>query len=325
MSGFMLTAGLFSILLIFLFSNFYVFVPLHIRWSTSYYNYNSNNNNNNKNNNQHRFVKDDKNGNGRQCGRQGEGGDNNWYMGMGECIGTNVAYSLFGILPSDSGVKKTNPCMKKTFINSFYTTDGLRSFALAGDIDITAVNQACTSLGNGYSTTLGCSASGEFEVDDFYGYDCNGLNYNSTIDTLDWLNSNFTDTMHCSLIYKNDGSLDYATQLLTYSMACNLEGNNKNFCPDPFGMLKAYEYNFAMARQDSNYTVQTTSPHDTNMKERMVISAIFVLAGVFLLTVSVLEWWDRNGRDILACRCGKLLKRRQPEEELLRSEEAVYA
>lgn len=305
---------------------------MYHRWSTSYYNYNNNNNNNNKNNNQHRSLKEDNKNNGRQCGKSGEGGggENNWYMGMGECVGTNVAYSLYGILPGDWNVRKSNPCVKRTFINSFFTTDGLRSFALAsnGEIDITNVNQACTSLGNGYSTTLGCSERGQLQVDDFYGYDCNGLYYNSTLDTLDWLNSNFTHDMQCELIYKHDGSgvtVDYATQLLTYSMACNGESNS--FCPDPYGLLKAYEYNFAMARQDANYTVQLVSPHDTHMEARLAISAIFALLGMFFLTVSLMEWWKNNGKDIMACRCVKLSSEdsHSQQEDLLPADRGIYA
>jgi len=76
-------------------------------------------NKNDRNNNQNAQIK---------CGQSGGDNSNSWYVGMGSCIGANVAYALYGVLEDDHLVWKKHPCSKKTFINSFFTTDGLNSF-----------------------------------------------------------------------------------------------------------------------------------------------------------------------------------------------------
>lgn len=201
------------------------------------------------------------------CGGSGGGGDNSWYVGMGQCMGSNVAYALYGVLPSDTIGRKQSPCSAKTFINSFFTTDGLTSFAAAsgGVVDIYSLNQQCSWYGgaNKYSTTTGCSATGRFTTDTFLGSGCLGYNYNDTMDELETLNQSL-ETMDCSLIYSSDGKVNYASSLLYKSEACTTNGLNKNFCPDPHKMVSTYEYNFAMAQQYPNYTVTTKTGYATS-------------------------------------------------------------
>lgn len=209
---------------------------------------------------------------------------------MGECYGSNAAYSLFGVLKTDKTMGR-NPCSRKTFINSFYTTDGLKTFAPAGGVDVSSISQTCTSENNGQSSiTLGCSSNAKFQVDEFTGNGCIGANYEATLDPLDTLNAALSKNMQCQLIYKSDGSVNYATQILSNSMACTTEGNQKTFCPDPFGMLSAYQYNFVMAQQNSNYTVLLASGKEGHPKARKTLGVILLLAGGFMLALAIQKW-----------------------------------
>jgi hypothetical protein len=209
---------------------------------------------------------------------------------MGLCVGANVAYTLFGILPGDSIGKKESPCSKKTYINSFFTTDGLYSFAKAaeGSVDISGAPQYCGYYENDYDYTMttGCSSSGKFTVDTFYGKGCTGASYNYTMDTLDEMNNNLTSSMECTQIYASDGSAnDYATELLTYSSSCLPYGNYKYFCPDPYHKLKTYEYNYAMAQMNrSYYPVDVVSSEEEAFTIRVIASSLFIVSGLLLLS-----------------------------------------
>jgi hypothetical protein len=59
----------------------------------------------------------------------GGGGDESdgWYLGSQPSFRANVAFSLYGILKGE----KNTGCNKKTFINSFHTTQGVESFTNA--------------------------------------------------------------------------------------------------------------------------------------------------------------------------------------------------
>ena len=208
-------------------------------------------------------------------------------MGMGECMGANVAYSLYGVLPEDKNGKHS-ACRKGTFINSFFTTDGLSSFVAASNkaVDTSSISYTCSVYDNYYSTTTGCSSSGKFTIDTFSGQGCSGIKYNSTVDTLDELNANLTNSMGCTLIYSSDGSVNYATKLLSNSSVCTIDGKNRHFCPDPYGMVRKYEYNFAMAQKYSNYTVNLASQYEIPAVAKVASSVLFFAAGLGLLASS---------------------------------------
>jgi len=82
---------------------------------------------------------DDENDNG--CG--GWGGEYFWYMGRTQCFKANAAYSLYGVLKGES--EGSNPCKKKTYINSFFTTFGVESFAGPLGLGIDYANSQCTA------------------------------------------------------------------------------------------------------------------------------------------------------------------------------------
>lgn len=213
-------------------------------------------------------------------------------------MGSNVAYALYGVLASES-IGWRSPCSQKTFINSFFTTDGLTSFAKAsnGAIDTSTLNQQCAWYDDNkkYTTTVGCSATGRFTTDTFLGNGCFGYNYNETVDELDNLNQSLLN-MKCTLIYSSDGSVDYATSLLSYSEVCTLDGVNKKFCPNPYKMVSTYEYNFAMAQQNPGYTVTkssfaTAAPNDS---ARVATSFILFATGLGLFAGSAWQLISAN-------------------------------
>jgi hypothetical protein len=58
------------------------------------------------------------------CGIAEADDESYWYMGYTECFRANAAYSLYGILAGE----EDQGCNKHTFINSFFTTQGLEVF-----------------------------------------------------------------------------------------------------------------------------------------------------------------------------------------------------
>jgi hypothetical protein len=242
-------------------------------------NQNDQNQNNNQNQNdqnqdnrrrkKNRFLEDGGDG-GQACGNKSNSCDQ-WWQGMGSCYGANVAYSLYGILPGDAA-STFNPCNRGTFINSFFTKDGLQSFVKAskGKIDISSLDEQC----NG-GTSTSCSADGTFEVASFNG-GCFPSNYVATVDTLDSLNKALESDMNCVLIYSSGGT-NYASDILSQSQQCSFDMAS---CPDPYGLVGKYEFNFAMAQRYSKYK----APDVKTEKILDALSAlVFTGAGVALL------------------------------------------
>jgi hypothetical protein len=252
-------------------------------------------NNNNENNNQNNG--NDNNANGRlrflqegndqmqwQCGMgshqcEEQGSEDKWWVGMQPCMGANVAYSLYGVL--DNGKAESgNPCSKANYVNSFFTTDGLTTFAYAskGKIDTSALTQVCTQNGD-YAYSTGCSASGTFTMDKFSNGVCTSENYYSTTDTLNSLNEVLQDDMSCVLIYSSDGSVDYASGLLSQSVECSINMGHGESCPDPYGLLSKYEYNFSKVQRysDASFLVKH------GQKLYKAITAVLIASSIALL------------------------------------------
>lgn len=79
---------------------------------------------------------------------EGEGEESDqWYLGSVPTFGPNTAYSLYGVLQTD---RRDRGCAKATYINSFETTEGLKSFTDALNLaDVSSVYVAGTSNGGG--------------------------------------------------------------------------------------------------------------------------------------------------------------------------------
>jgi hypothetical protein len=206
------------------------------------------------------------------------------------CYGANVAYSLYGILPGDNPFQ--SPCNRHTFINSFFTRDGLDSFLQAsnGKVDTSSLPGYCSTIDGGYGSTATCSSDGTFTLSTFDGA-CLAQNYLETADTLDSLNKGLSN-MQCVLIY--DGSkTDYATELLSQSVQCSFD---RDSCPDPYGLVRKYEFNLFMA---SSVVGKYVAPDvDAHAVAKGLAAGIFSFLGIVLLAVRARSvWYERNMQD----------------------------
>jgi len=232
--------------------------------------------------------------NANSCGSTHANSEDQWWVGMNPCMGANVAYSLYGILSSDLSYFQNNHCSSKTFINSFFTTDGLTSFTEAASTStlnyVSNLNQVCSINENGYGIGTGCSSDGTFTLSKFNGA-CSSGNYISTTNTLDSLNKALTEEMECQLIYSSDGSsADYATNLLSHSVACQLNvgtsQQSSKACPDPFGIVRKYEINFILAQQAQASMI---SPTERREHVKFVAFVTLMSVGVALILLRLCQ------------------------------------
>jgi len=92
----------------------------------------------------------------------------------------------------------------------------------------------------------------------------------------------------CKLIYSAQRSIDYATDLLTYSNTCSISGVYGDYCPDPHGILYIYEYNFAKAQSYGSFEVYVKDEEKFEAAEkRFQRSLLFFGAGALLLIFAV--------------------------------------
>jgi hypothetical protein len=162
-------------------------------------------------------------------------------MGSQFTRGANVAYSLYGSKSAFGG------CSKSTFINSFYTLDGLYTFAQSvglslGDIYTYGYYQQQEGEGGdheggGCTSALICGEDKKhpntFIQASFTDGMCDLSGYSATTDTLSSLNSALSK-QSCVKI-----SADTLANLLTYSQTCTALSGAQ--CPDRHGILAACE------------------------------------------------------------------------------------
>lgn len=174
---------------------------------------------------------DNENGNG--CGgdrgREEDESYAHWYMGHTQCFRANVAYSLYGVKAGKSPPENKNGCIHANYINSFFTFQGIESFAdpLGIDYESYGANSDCTRnddpdqggendkqndqvhgqqlYGDYTSSGTGCSKEGEFIIAQFQGAFCDGAHFQATTDQLQTLNSNLA-ALGCYQVYSSDGS-----------------------------------------------------------------------------------------------------------------------
>lgn len=216
---------------------------------------------------------------GAGCGGGGEGGDY-WYMGNTECYRANVAYSLYGVKAGEDAPK--NPCQKRHYINSFFTSDGVETFG--GSLGLASygdASSACTvsedqqddnggdnnNNGDGGSThnsmlypnaksyTTYCKA-GKFVTALFDGAQCTGTN--KELEVLAWLDdlNGEIDNVGCNLVYDataerrleeeqdgyDGGGREGVWNLLAYSDTCSLLQYPKG-CPNLYGAKSSFDMN----------------------------------------------------------------------------------
>ena len=201
------------------------------------------------------------------CG--GDGNENYWYMGRTPCFRANVAYSLYGVPKGES--TPNNPCQRKQYINSFFTTNGVETFAESMGIeDYGYATDQCTVYSGGdadgnarrnlantnnarlypnYSSyTTYCAADGSFVQGLFQDSSyCTG---SADVTTLGEALTEFNtavDNMVCIPIFTATSNADDQNNemdvygLLSYSDPCSpLEYPNS--CPDPYAAKKSSDF-----------------------------------------------------------------------------------
>ena len=226
-------------------------------------------------------------------------------MGRTQCFRANAAYSLYGVKAGQTDSSGSSGCLKKTYINSFFTNMGVESFTDPFGIDAEdyGASSECESkenggdrkLEDGYSTSYahghslfddytsygtGCSKNGKFVLATFDGAYCNGGHHVATTDDLDYLNSDL-DGLGCKQIYGGqqggrklgDNNEDIATTLLSYSTVCNmLEYPTK--CPDPYGLKASHESSLKKAADKHFKKVSSFMP---------IMSTMFCAGALFFL------------------------------------------
>ena len=182
-------------------------------------------------------------------------GDSQWYQFRTQEFCANAAYSLYGRKKGDV-LGAFGDCTGRHFINSFFTYGG-------ADNLLTAVgstpqvyysgegaysNSECVAGDNGYST-LGCAASGYFEIAYFGGQTCDGNYFSSSGDTMTNYNAAMKDIGCKAMNPSTDKSALYT--LLQNSWACDVRSYDDS-CPDPFQRKSYYEYALQTAQNGGN-------------------------------------------------------------------------
>lgn len=234
------------------------------------------------------------------CGAETD--DQYWYMGNTECFRANAAFSLYGVLNGKDDIG----CARKTFINSFFTTSGVETFAQAlyssgvtfqsnGDADNDnpgGVTSQCSyddsnnnaddsvshnqKYGSGYASYgLGCYKN-SFAMKQFKGPFCNSRDEVKITDKMTNFNNDLQQAT-CVPIYSADGSGNNGLDLLSYITACSVR-EFPSSCPDPHGILARY------ARADAKAVARAANP--TRERLKSVFSWILLCLGAILIIFS---------------------------------------
>jgi hypothetical protein len=211
-------------------------------------------------------------------------------MGFQYTRGANVAYSLYG---SQSGF---GSCSSSTFINSFYTLDGLYSFAQATGVSLSSVpssgyndrelneqQQVCTQ-----ALTCGDSNKQEntFIQASFTDGLCQPAGYSATLDTLDTLNKDLMKQSCVKISY------DTALSLLMYSQTCTALSGSQ--CPDPHGILADCEQKYVAFQQFVALDGEDPTKPRRYVTASLMFVAAFLIYGFALLKKEKMELESRE-------------------------------
>jgi len=258
------------------------------------------------------------NGNNPQSGCGGDGSAESWYLGRTQCFRANAAYSLYGIKAGAD--VPANPCASpENYINSLFTTGGIESFG--GNVGVNynyyGVSTTCTATNNGQaaegepvegedaaaqmtrdhnqlyysdytSTTLGCSASGEFVLSTFQGAYCSGNHFlSSSADYADF-NEDLSE-VGCYEIFSYDNHNNPSLALLEASSVCSHSEYSQR-CPDPHGMKRKRDTGLFLYSKLQNRAVPMIMP---------ILSAILLLfaSGFYAMANGVREGSKRRAME----------------------------
>eukprot|EP00977_Amphora_coffeiformis_P026885 scaffold31414_cov183-Amphora_coffeaeformis.AAC.4 len=255
------------------------------------------------------FNQGEEDGNG--CGYQQADDEQTWYMGLAPCYRANAAYSLYGVLKGE----KDTGCNAKTYINSFFTTQGVETFTQymqyagtafsAGNDDAYAggVSSVCAAedsgagyddgygyshgdnIGAGYSSyTVGCSAGGQYVEKTFAGQYCTESTDSKVTNELTAFNEDLSQ-IHCKSIYSSEQQGSYnqgasPVEVLAVSRSCSVL-EYPQACPDPHGKLIKYERRL----EDSTGFVHNKRKE----RARTIVAWMLLVIGLLLVLVSFLS------------------------------------
>jgi hypothetical protein len=236
------------------------------------------------------------------CGLQEGGDDGVWYMGYTDCFRANAAYSLYGVLKGEEDAG----CARSTFINSFFTVDGVEEFTQAavaagvsftssgadGEVYPSGVTSDCV-INDQDSSSYGLACSGtSFAMKSFKGEYCDDERQTSSVsDALRTFNKELSNVV-CTPIYTHGSSSSSSSSsngltVLQYSRACNVLEFPQS-CPDPHGALRTYAS--AMARSH----IKSSRPAVELLKN--ILSWVLLILGIFLLLGAASLYLARKNR-----------------------------
>lgn len=226
-------------------------------------------------------------------------GDEQWYLARTQGFCANVAFSLYGIPKNHISVMS---CSRGNFINSFFTYGGADTLLQAlGKSPSVYYNSDYkngyynSNYANGYnvsnsncvvdednymSSTMGCSARGQFALAQFEGDACKGSDFYDIIDPLRKYNRQMSH-VGCHRIWgRSFGSDEVASNILKNSWSCDLK-LYPNGCPDPYGKKASYDYALRAVAHGQSPTWAVL-----NMKLKVplrILSWFMIVAGMFFL------------------------------------------
>ena len=274
-----------------------------------------------------------------ECGS--DGGDEHWYMGKTPCFRANVAYSLYGV---KSGIAYGGNCGAHTFINSFFSTQGVAQFLQDLGLDDVGnnnddgnnnnnnnnqdseISMDCAVYydddGNGQdnnagdyehneeiyptatSSTMACNSKGQFVMGQFGGAYCNANYLISTTDDYDYLNEYLESNLGCTQIYGNGNGDDANDNDFMADSMVCSTVANGKHCPSPFG-LKSIRDRQSAKRAEKK--IRVVSPWVPSLSVMMILGAAVM---VFLTyRVSALPKKSQLGDDDLELQDAPLMER----------------
>ena len=190
-----------------------------------------------------------------------ESGGEYWYSGSTPCYRANVEYSLYGI-PKGKEAPSNGACKKAYYINTFFSTNGVGSFASSMGMSNYPSSECQRKDGNnannnqrslGYSNnaninagsssyTTFCAADGSFVQSLFEGSYCSQRDSATTLDELSTFNEAM-GKMQCKQIYSatSNNNNNKALNVITYSESCSRLQYPRT-CRDPFGTKNANDF-----------------------------------------------------------------------------------
>lgn len=173
-------------------------------------------------------------------------GDETWYKYRTQQFCANSAFSLYGTPKRTKArrfwkKKSNNRCSKRYFIDSYFTYGGadilLKAAGIEPDVfyynNAYTTNALCINAGSSWSSTMGCSAGGEYTIAMFSSSTCDGNYYQATTDNFTSYNEQY-DSLGCKPIFDSDEGTDPISYLMSNSWACDVRLYPQE-CPDPYG------------------------------------------------------------------------------------------